>query len=153
MIRTAQTKDIPELIILFNRLLASLEKHGNRLYTQDENRYQGGIMAFISDKMNTSRNIVLVDTNEQDRPKAFIIGWIIFYPEFFNDYILGEIQFMYPMSFATRPLLDAFDAWAQEQGATARASYATPSHEVSWKVMERDGMRRGLHHYYKRYAV
>lgn len=153
MIRQAKTKDIPTLVILFSELLLSLEKHGNRLYTKDPDRFMGGIMALISDKINTERNIVLVDTDEGDKPSAFIVGWIVQYPEFFEDCRLGELQWMWPLSFGTKPLLDAFDAWAQKHGATARSCYATPTHEVSWKMMERDGMSLGLHHFYKRYET
>ncbi len=150
-VRQAQTKDIPELIIMFTKLLASLENKGNRLYTRDEKRFQGGVMALISDKMNTTKNIVLVKVNDQDKPVAFIVGWIIYYPEFFEDHVRGEIQWMWPLAFSTKPLLDAFDAWAQSQGATARGCYQTPSHETSGKMMRRDGMELELYHFCKRY--
>lgn len=152
MIRQAKTKDIPELLILFTRLLESLKIHGNGLYTKDQNRFMAGIMALLSDKMNTDYNIVLVKVNQDDKPVAFLVGWLVAYPEFFENWKLGEVQWMYPLAPSSRSLVNTFDAWAQKNGATARACYATPSHTTSCRVMERDGMQLGLHHYFKPYG-
>jgi hypothetical protein len=153
VIRQATAKDMPELIILFTELLAYLQKMGNKLYTADDNIFMGGVMEFLIVKHHDPTSVILVQTDELDKPVAFVVGWIIQYPKFFKDCVLGEIQFMSNIGFKIRPLLDAFDAWAQDRGATARSSYATPEHETSWKMMERNGMKRGLHHYYKRYAA
>ena len=153
MIRPATAKDMPELIIMFTELLAYLQKKGNRLYTEDENTFVGGVMEFLIVKHQDPGSVILVQTDELDKSIAFVVGWVIQYPKFFKDCVLGEIQFMSRLGFKNRPLLDAFDAWAQARGATARSCYATPGHETSWKMMERNGMDRGLHHYYKRYEA
>ena len=151
-IREATPRDLPELIILFAKLLVYLESKGNRLYTNDQNTFTGGIMEYLIVKMNLPESVVLVMAGDENKPVGFIVGWIVHYPKFFQDSTLGEIQFMFPLLLSSRPLLAAFDAWAQERGATARSCYATPTHEKSWKIMELEGMDLGLFHFYKRYG-
>lgn len=152
-VREATAKDLPELVLLMAKLLVYLEGKGNNLYTDDQNTFTGGIMEYLIVSMNGFGSVVFVMTDEQDKPIGFVAGRMVNYPKFFRDNILGEIQFLYPLSLPSRGLRDAFDKWAQERGATARSCYATPTHEKSWKIMEQDGMSLGLHHYYKHYEV
>ncbi len=152
MIRQAQTRDIPHLTTLFLRLLQSLEDKGNQLYTGDERRFLGGVQAFICDHINVPGRVILVQTDEEDQPTAFIVGRMAYWGEFFEDWQRAEIQFLFPLSWAVHPLRDAFDDWGRQQGATIRTCGAMPGHELSWKAFERDGMSRDFYYYSKRLA-
>jgi hypothetical protein len=150
-VRPAETRDLPEVVIMFAKLLKFLEGKGNGLYTKDANQFTGGIIRLLGYKLTQPGNIVLVKTDNEDNPVGFLVGGMIEYPGFFADRLLGEVQWMYPFSFSSHGMVKEFDKWAQSQGATARACYATPTHSASLKAFERNGMVLGLHHYYKHY--
>lgn len=150
-VRLAQARDIPKLLMMFSQLLEFLEKSGNYLYTQDRDRFTGGIMEFLGEVMQHQFATVLVKVDDEDKVRGFLVGQVVHYPKFFEHWCLGEILWMYPFGFTMREVLDEFRAWAKEQGATGEACYATPTHTISIKAMEREGLRLGLYHLYRGY--
>lgn len=147
-VRHAEPRDIPAIAAMFKKLLEFLEDKGQEMFNPDWKQRDNGIIAFISAKMTHEGNAVLVTDDDRGQPTGFLIGWVIYFPSFFKHQKVGEVQFMWPMSFDKAPYLgDFFDKWAQAQGCTGSSNFATPGHKTSLKVFtQRDG--RKLTHYY-----
>ncbi len=138
--RTAEPRDLDSLILMFRELCFSLESKGYELLNPDLKERDNGISAFIVAKMTQEGNAVFVTEDEHGTANGFVIGWITYFPSIFQHQKVGEVQFMWPLSFEKSPYLSkAFDDWAKKQGATGGSNYAVPSHEASCKVFERAG--------------
>ena len=152
-VREAAPRDIPALADMFAKLCSYLETKGQWLLNSDQKERMDGIVAFIITKMTSENNMVMVTDDENGVANGFVIGWILQYPSFYKYQVVGELQFLYPLSFGTGQYLrKAFDEWAKSKGATCGSNYATPGHTSSVKIFERAGRRLAYLHFFKPYG-
>lgn len=146
-VRVAEPKDYETIKSMFITLCDYLENKGQWLINQNKAERENGIAAFTMLKLfGHEESVVLVSVNGVGVVNGFLVGWMRYYPAIFTHQRVGEIQFMYPLSFDKSPyLIRAFSKWAKERGATATSNYATPGHGTSVKIFKRDG--RQLSHY------
>lgn len=151
MIRPAETRDIPVILQLFIDLLDYL-KGQNQDYNLDDDRDKviGGVLNLIVAMMATPNKVVLVQEID-GQVTHFCAGGIARLPEFCKHEVLGELNWLYPLSAAAKPLVTAFDVWAQGCGATARWGFAAPECKASQALMVRDKMRLEILQFLKPY--
>lgn len=150
MIRQAEPRDLPELKELFGKLCDYLRGCGQWLLTDDPKDFDNGAYLFLLAKMAHEESVVFVSVDVQDVPTGFVIGWLIHYPGFYKYPVVGELQYLYPLSFQVGgPLARAFEKWSKERGATSLSNYQTPGNEKAGKIMERNGRKLAYHHYFK----
>ena len=141
MIREAQTKDLLAVSVLLKSMIEFSEKLGTELFTDDPNMRITGIFEYVILSVNDPESIVLVDETEAGIIKGVLIGCIKRYPKYLKHSVVGEISSLYPVSFATRHLKNAFDVWREEKGATATSGYVLSENEICRKIYEKHGMK------------
>ena len=151
IIRQAEPRDLVYIIAMFHDLLQYLRDCGQWLYTDDWERYENGVTAYIVNKMGHDKSLILVSEDGDGTIIGFMMGEILNYAPFFEHQVVGEIQWTWPLRMGTREFARAFEAWAARQGATAGSNYATPGNKSSIKAMEHYGLRLAFHHFFKPY--
>jgi hypothetical protein len=150
-VRPAETRDIPAVLMLFVALLDYLKQQNpNYNVTSDRDRLIGAVLHQIVTKMQAPDHIVLV-LEEDGAVTHFCAGGIARMPEFYEYTTLAELNWFYPLSTKIKPLVDAFDVWGLEQGATTRWGFASPNSKGSQALMARDGMKLDTLQYLKVY--
>jgi hypothetical protein len=153
IVRQAEPRDLSRVEAMFKELCDffagknprhPIEPHA--LLNPDVKARDNGIATFLWIKLTNEEHILLVGEDEAGELVGFITGWIVYYPSIFKHQKVGEIQFMWPLSFdKSHKLRQAFDKWARSHGATASSNYAAVGHESSIKAFKRAG--RQLTHY------
>uniref|UniRef100_A0A6H1ZSG6 Acetyltransferase n=1 Tax=viral metagenome TaxID=1070528 RepID=A0A6H1ZSG6_9ZZZZ len=150
-IRIAEIKDIPAIFDMFMKLTDYLKEQGQWLYAQDQNQFVGGLLHYIDMKLHMEGNVILVSEDETGYVNGFLAGEIRHYAPFFEHRIVGELQWLWPLSVSAQHLVEAFARWSREKGATAESNYCTPGNIPAQKAIERDGRKLGFLLYYKPY--
>lgn len=143
---------------MFLKLLVYLEGKGQKYYAQDMNRLHNGVTGFVVGKMFQEHSIVLVGEDNCGGVCGFLIGGIIQYPPFFEHELLGEVQWMYPLSLEENPIFSrqisrAFEVWARTKGCTAGSNYCLPGNVEAQKLMAHDGREHVFNYYIKPYPA
>ena len=125
IVRQAATRDIYRILPLFADLIQYLRDkgNGNDIFADDGLLVFGGITEYLVARVNMqnegARCLVGEDETTGDIV-SFLTGIITVCPRFCRHEKLGDIEYVYPLSFASTPLVREFDSWAQSMGATAR---------------------------------
>lgn len=151
MIRKAEPRDIPAIIAMFYKLLAYLEDCGQKLYARDRRKFENGVVGFIVGKLFHEDSLVLVGVDEKDDPVGFLIGGLRPMEAFFENDLIGEIQWHYPLSLNTRQFARELEKWAAGRGATASLNYHTPGNEAVAKMFAHDGRTVAWHIYIRQF--
>ena len=127
IVRQATTRDLFQIIPLFGELIHYLRKEGNgdTIFADDANLVFGGITEFLAARVNMqlqgeSVRLLVGQDEATGSIVSFLSGIIAVCPRFCRHERLGDIEYVYPLSFQSTPLVREFDAWAQSMGATAR---------------------------------
>ena len=152
-IRPAEVRDLPAVLTLAVDLLDFLKSQNAQAnISTDRDKLIGGALNYLVFKMSRQDHCVLVQTDGGKQVTHFCAGNINPLPEFCEYEVVGELTWIYPLNMFIRPLINAFDAWAQKQGATARWGFASPNNKSSQLLMQRDGMNLDILHYLKPYG-
>jgi hypothetical protein len=120
MIRPATTRDIPKIIELQKKHIDSLRMmEGSDVYSDDPDMITGGIIEQIAARINNSDSFLWVSCNGDNEANGFLIGSIGVRPKYFTDWIVGNIETLYPITLGTSALSEKFREWAISKGGTA----------------------------------
>lgn len=139
MIRQAETKDIPVIIRQLGNLLAHLKKQGIDSFASDQNQYIGGLIEYVALKMNNPNHVILIDGEN------ILIGMVEPFPGFMKHRVVGFLEYVYPLTFSSTPLAEAFNVWAKDKGATAVVCLAHIQNEKVLAMYEREGFELHQH--------
>src|SRR5574343_305359 len=120
VVRLATTRDIVTVAPLFMDLIAYLRSKGNGmdLMCDDEQLCIGGVIEFLAARVNVQGNGCLFLVGEDSgKVVSFVIGSVLYFPKFLKHSVLGDVEYLYPISFKSTPLMREFDAWAKSRGA------------------------------------
>ena len=155
-VRQAEPRDVSSIERLFHELLECLQGLGQKWYKQDKAELRNGVAGFIIGKMFQEDGLVLVSEDKNGEVEGFLIGGIVHYSKIFEHEILGEIQWLYPISLKelptfSRKMANIFEVWARTKGATAGSNYCLPGNEQAQRLMEHDGREKVFYYYIKPY--
>jgi hypothetical protein len=144
IIRQATTRDLLLIVPLFVDLVTYLRDHaveGLDIFVDDELLLLGGITEFLAARIGLQDGgafrVMVGQDEESGRILCFLVGFLERCPKFCRHELIGNIEYIYPLSIKSRMLAKAFDEWAKSQGATARICRADISNTRANEVYRR----------------
>jgi hypothetical protein len=139
--RLAEQRDLLKIIELSQVLFKHMKSIDEvEALATDENIIAGALIANTMLLFQSPDSLLVVMEDERGTVRGFLCGRIEMYPPYYAHPRVGAVLSFYPLSPASKPMLNVFDKWAKDAGCTARKSYQSIKDDLGIEAMIGDGM-------------